>query len=203
MASAPKGIRTPSESISKKSSQQSMAMGILPALCDLVVDDLVGSRESGAAAAQGVQRDRQADHEDEARGDAGDLLAIGLLALVDRGVYTVGADDLEQGDGARHSGYEHEEVEHEADERAELTHVREDLLHGGEQKSRAGGVRHVVGRAGGQDGHTGHDGDQSVAGGDYDGVLLQVLFLIEVGAVGYHTAHAEGKREEHLACRRL
>lgn len=81
--------------------------------------------------------------------------------------------------------------------------VQEDLLHGGKQQAGALGVVHVKGCAGGQDHHTGQDGEDGVEQGHDDGVLLQALLLVQVGAEGDVDAHGHGQGEEDLPRRRL
>lgn len=151
---------------------------------------VVGGRDGGAAAAQSVEGDGDADDEGENSRNAGDLLAVGFLALVEVLVDLVGADDLEQGDGRSDSRDEDQEVEHEADEVAEAAHVEEDLLHGGEQESRSGAVLNAESSAGRHDGHGGHEGGQGIEAGDHQGVFLKIFLLVKIGAVGDHGAHA-------------
>ena len=146
---------------------------------------------TGHAAAYGVERDGQADDEREDGRNAHDLGAVGGLALLAVGVDAPGDDGLEQGDGRGDRRDEHEEVEHESDEAAKAAHAQEDVLHGVEQQAGTLVLLHAEGRAGRENSAGCHDGYQSITGRDYERVLLQVLLLIQVGAVGDYGAHAK------------
>ncbi len=74
------------------------------------------------------------------------------------------------------------------------------VLHGDEQQ---GGAAQIAGgiqsEAAGQHAQAGHQSHQRVHDHDQQRVLLDVLLLIQIGAVGNHGRHAQGQGEEHLA----
>ena len=112
----------------------------------------------------------------------------------------MGHNGLQQGDRGGDGGKHHQQVEQDAEDGACSAHAVEHVLHGDEQQGGAAQVAGgVQGETAGDHAQTGHQGHQGIHHHDDDGVLLQVLLLIQIGAVGDHSRHTQGQGEEHLA----
>ena len=153
-----------------------------------------------ARGAQRIGADQNAAQTHAGRSDEGVGLTLVALAGVAGLIHEVGHDDLQQGDGGGNGGEYHQQIEQDAEDGTHGIHAAEHVLHGDEQQlgaaQRAVGVE---GEAAGNDAQTGHQSHQRIHDDDEDGVLLQVLLLLQVGAVGDHGAHAQRQGEEHLA----
>lgn len=177
--------------------------------CRHIIDDGLNAKElcgcckscTRSTSADTVKSNGQAEDEDDNSSDDSVLLASGSLTSSNILVNLEGGDNLEQGHGGGNSCDEDETVEQEADDVADVSHVVEYLLHGSEEQTRASaGLAAEECVACGHNDHAGHDSNEGIANDDDNCVLLDALLLLEVGAVGYHSAHAEGQGEEHLTC---
>ena len=115
----------------------------------------------------------------------------------------MGHHGLQQGDGGGDGCQHHQQVEDDAEDRADhaavAVHVVKHVLHGDEQQlGAADGAFGIEGEAGRHNAQAGHQSHQGIHDHDEHGVLLQVLLLAQVRTVGDHRAHADGQREEHL-----
>lgn len=134
------------------------------------------------------------------------LFAVCGLALGNCLVNEVGRDDLHQGDGGGDGGKQDQQIEDNAEQRTGGAHVGENILQGDEEELRAvedqligsKTAGETVCNGGGDNGETGHQGDDSISHNDNSGVLDQILFLVKVRAVGDHSAHCKRQGEEHL-----
>ena len=155
-------------------------------------------REAGAAQLVGAHQDAAHAHGDGS--DEGVRLALVALAGIAGLIHEVGHNDLQQGDGGGDGGEHHQQVEQDAEDGACAAHAAEHVLHGDEQQLRAAQrAIGVQGEAAGDDAQAGHQGHQRIHGDDEDGIVLDVLLFIQIGAVGDHGTHAQGQGEEHLA----
>ena len=106
---------------------------------------------------------------------------------------------LQQGDRRGDRRKHHQQVEQDAEDGAQTAHAAEHVLHGDKQQlgaaQRAGGIQ---GETAGDDAQAGHQRHQRIHDDDENGVFLEVLLLIQIGAVGDHNAHAQRQGEEHL-----
>ena len=107
--------------------------------------------------------------------------------------------NLHQRDGGGDGRDEDEQIEDHAEDAADSAHVVEHVLQRGEEQ--AGAVEldiadrfaagDAVGDGRGDDRDAGQQRDERIGKYDDAGVLDQVLFLAEVGAVGDHGAHGQ------------
>ena len=104
---------------------------------------------------------------------------------------------LQQGHGAGDRGDEEHEEEAGRPDGAQ-PHGVEDRGEGAEDEARAGARLQTDGEDGGEDGQAGHEGGAGVEHAHPTGGLEDVVFLVQVGAVGHGDGHAQREREEDL-----